>query len=208
MIQRPASKACRASQKRGPECQPYTAPAGPTTRLECREAVSRDGKLVELRNLPGGRNANAFAINDFDELVAFADNGVRDPECATNTPFQIYRFEAVKWDANGEIQELSPLKEKGDNVAFAMEMNELGQVVGSSETCQTQGLPPFYVTGRHAVLWERDGTKASEIQGMEAYPARLRRLPVAAAPSTTAEKSSASRSMAKDRTPSYGFRGR
>jgi probable HAF family extracellular repeat protein len=37
-------------------------------------------------------------------------------------------------------------------------MNDLGQVVGSSGTCATQGLPPLNVTGIHSVLWERDGS--------------------------------------------------
>jgi probable HAF family extracellular repeat protein len=46
----------------------------------------------------------------------------------------------------------------GDNVAFAMGVNDLGQAVGSSGTCSTQGLPPANTTGLHAVLWEPDGT--------------------------------------------------
>jgi probable HAF family extracellular repeat protein len=128
------------------------------THLQCRGVVSRFGKLVALRNLPGGRNANAFGINDLGQLVGFAENGVRDSTCATATPFQVFRFEAVEWEPNGEITELPPLTQKGDTVAFAMGMNDLGQVVGSSGTCATQGLPPLYVTGLHAVLWERDGT--------------------------------------------------
>src|SRR5581483_7186006 len=37
-------------------------------------------------------------------------------------------------------------------------LNNSGQVVGSSGTCSTQGLPPANVTGLHAVLWEKDGT--------------------------------------------------
>jgi uncharacterized membrane protein len=64
----------------------------------------------------------------------------------------------VKWEPNGEIHELSPLRRQGDTVAFSFGINDRGQAVGSSGTCSTQGLPPANVTGRHAVLWERDGS--------------------------------------------------
>jgi probable HAF family extracellular repeat protein len=127
------------------------------THLECRGVVSIGSKLIQLRNLPGGNNANAFGINDFGELVGFAENGVRDSTCATATPFQVFQFEAVKWEPNGDIEELSPLKNMGDTVAFSFGINDLGQAVGSSGTCATQGVPPR-VNGLHAVLWERDGT--------------------------------------------------
>jgi probable HAF family extracellular repeat protein len=72
------------------------------------------------------------------------------------TPFQVFRFEAVRWEPNGEVHELPPLK--GDTVAYSLGINDLGQAVGSSGTCATQGLPPANVTGLHNVLWEKDGT--------------------------------------------------
>jgi probable HAF family extracellular repeat protein len=128
------------------------------THRQCRGVVSRFGKLVALPNLPGGRNANAFGINDLGQLSGFAENGVRDSTCAIATPFQVFRFEAAVWEPWGEIRELPPLTKKGDTVGFALGMNDLGQVVGSSGTCATQGLPPLNVTGIHAVLWERDGS--------------------------------------------------
>lgn len=71
---------------------------------------------------------------------------------------QVFRFQAVKWGPNGEIHELSPLKSKGDTVAFAWGINDRGQAVGTSGTCSTVGLPPASVNGQHAVMWERDGT--------------------------------------------------
>ena len=126
------------------------------THLQCLGAIWRYGKLKALRTLPGGRNANAFGINNLGQVVGFSENGVRDSTCVKATPFQVYRFEAVKWEPNGAIVELPPLK--GDTVAFSMGVNDLGQAVGSSGTCATQGLPPANVTGLHAVLWEKDGT--------------------------------------------------
>jgi probable HAF family extracellular repeat protein len=125
------------------------------THLVCRGAIWRYGKLTPLPNLPGGRNGDAFGVNNLGQLVGFTENGVRDSTCATGTPFQVFRFEAVKWEPNGQVHELQPLP--GDTVAFAMGVNDLGQAVGSSGTCATQGVPP-QVNGLHAVLWEADGT--------------------------------------------------
>jgi probable HAF family extracellular repeat protein len=126
------------------------------THLECRAAIWRYGKLTALRTLPGGRNDNAFELNNLGQVVGFSENGVRDSTCVKATPFQVFRVEAVRWEPNGEIHELPPLK--GDTVAFGFGINDHGQAVGSSGTCATQGLPPANVTGLHAVLWERDGT--------------------------------------------------
>ena len=119
-------------------------------------AIWRYGKLTALRTLPGGRNANAFGVNNLGQVVGWSENGVRDSTCVKATPFQVFRFEAVRWEPNGEIHELPPLK--GDTVAFGFGINDHGQAVGSSGTCATQGLPPANVTGLHAVLWESDGT--------------------------------------------------
>lgn len=128
------------------------------THSKCRATVWRNGRLHVLRNLPGGRNANSFEINDLGEVVGFAETGIRDSTCATATPFQVHRFEAVRWERNGNIVELPPLRKLGDTVSFSFGNNDLGQVVGSSGTCATQGLPPGNVNGLHAVLWERDGS--------------------------------------------------
>jgi probable HAF family extracellular repeat protein len=126
------------------------------THLQCLGAVWRYGKLTPLRTLPGGRNANAFGINNSGQVVGWSENGVRDSSCGKLTPAQVFRFEAVRWEANGEIRELPPLN--GDTVAFSFGINDHGQAVGSSGTCATQGLPPANVNGLHAVLWEKDGT--------------------------------------------------
>ena len=126
------------------------------THLECRGAIWRYGKLTALHTLPGGRNSNAFGINNLGQVVGWSENGVRDSTCGKATPSQVFRFEAVRWEPSGEIHELPPLK--GDTVAFSFGINDHGQAVGSSGTCATQGLPPGNVNGLHAVLWEQDGT--------------------------------------------------
>lgn len=126
------------------------------THLQCLGAIWRNNKLNPLPSLPGGRNANAFGINDLGTVVGFAETGVRDATCASATRFQVFQFSAVKWDTDGSVQALAPLT--GDTVSFAFGINNRGQIVGSSGTCDTQGLPPANTTGRHAVIWEKDGT--------------------------------------------------
>jgi probable HAF family extracellular repeat protein len=126
------------------------------SHLQCRGAIWRFGKLTALRNLSGGNNAVSFGINNPGQAVGWAENGVPDPTCSTG--FQVFRFQAVKWEPNGEIRELSPLKSKGDTVAFAWGINDRGQAVGTSGTCSTVGLPPNSLNGEHAVMWEKDGT--------------------------------------------------
>lgn len=128
------------------------------SHLQCRGAIWRFGKLTALRNLPGGNNSVPIGINNLGQIVGWAETGVNDPTCSNATPNQVLRFQAVKWELNGDISVLSPLKSKGDTAAFSFGINDRGQAVGSSGTCATQGLPPAYVTGLHAVLWEKDGT--------------------------------------------------
>jgi probable HAF family extracellular repeat protein len=128
------------------------------THLQCRGAIWRYGKLTALRSLAGGRNAFSIGINNLGQVVGWAENGIRDSTCATAMPLQVFRFEAVKWEPNGEIHKLSPLRSQGDTVAFSFGINDRGQAVGSSGICSTQVLPPANVTGLHAVLWERDGS--------------------------------------------------
>jgi probable HAF family extracellular repeat protein len=128
------------------------------SHLQCRAAIWRFGKLTALRNLPGGNNAVTIGINNLGETIGWAETGVQDATCATATAFQVRRFQAVVWEPDGSIRQLSPLKSKGDTVGFAFGTNDRGQVVGTSGICSTVGLPPVYVTGQHAVLWGRDGT--------------------------------------------------
>jgi probable HAF family extracellular repeat protein len=128
------------------------------THMQCRGAIWRFGKLSALRSLPDGRNAVSIGINNLAQVVGWAENGIYDSTCANATTSQVFRFDAVKWEPNGEIRKLSPLVSEGDTVAFSFGINDRGQAVGSSGSCSTQGLPPANPTGLHAVLWERDGS--------------------------------------------------
>src|SRR5581483_5430520 len=136
-------------------------PANPTHRIT-RAAIWRNGMMTLLPNLPGGNNANPFWMNNLGQVSGFAENGTFDSTCSKATPFQKQRFQPVIWRTNGQIQRvLSPLTAKGDTVAFAFTINDLGETVGASGLCGTTGLPPAAIgssSATHAVLWKPDGS--------------------------------------------------
>ena len=80
------------------------------THRQCLGAIWKNGAMTALPTLENGHNAAAFDINSRGQVIGFAENGKRDATCLTGgTPFQVIRFEAVIWGADGEIRELSPL---------------------------------------------------------------------------------------------------
>jgi uncharacterized membrane protein len=127
------------------------------TNHQCLAAVWRNGTLTALPTLQGGNNAEAFFVNNNGEAVGVSETGIADATCAT--PYQVRRFEAVKWSSTGVATPLRPLD--GDTVSFAFTNNSVGQVVGMSGLCSNVVLPPFVPgspTGPHAVLWDTNGT--------------------------------------------------
>jgi len=131
------------------------------THFLCIAGFWKNGTLTPLPTLvplsdAGGNNAQNTQTNNRGQIVGFAENGVLDATCAiASDPNQQFDFEAVLWDAKGDIHLLKPLP--GDSVGFALSINDLGEAVGSSGSCADTPLFPLAI-GPHAVLWERSGS--------------------------------------------------
>ncbi|HEY6307334.1 MAG TPA: hypothetical protein VI488_12845 [Candidatus Angelobacter sp.] len=112
----------------------------------CLGFVWQQGAMTALPTL-GGNNGVAAAVNNRGQVVGWAENTVHDPTCVAP---QVLQFEAVIWGPEkGQIQQLPPLSGDPDTAATAI--NDLGQVVGISGTCDV-AVGAFSAT--HAVLWQ------------------------------------------------------
>ena len=121
-------------------------PAATATGYVCLGFVWEDGVMTALPTL-GGNNGFATGANNRGQVVGWAENTVHDPTCV---PPQVLQFRAVVWGpGSDQIQELPPLP--GDTSGAATAINDRGQVVGISGTCD-QAVGRF--TAAHAVLWE------------------------------------------------------
>jgi probable HAF family extracellular repeat protein len=117
------------------------------TGLTCLAAIWREGGLHPLPTL-GGSNGQGYNVNDRGKVAGVSEIGTHDSKCPWP---QVLDFEATVWDADGHAHELRPLP--GDTVGFALNMNNRGQVAGSTGTCDNTALFPLQV-GPHAVLWD------------------------------------------------------
>ena len=119
-----------------------------------------NGHMTALPTL-GGNNGFAASINDFGEIVGWAENAVHDPTCAgVNGRNQVLQFLPVIWGPDGQIQsQLPPLA--GDPDGAAVAINNKHQVVGISGICD-QAVGRF--TAAHMVLW--DNGVATEIPNL------------------------------------------
>jgi probable HAF family extracellular repeat protein len=130
------------------------------TGLKCLPYVWQNGVTIPLPSL-GGNNANIDDLNNRGQVVGYAENRTRDPQCPSGpavngTGPQVLDFEAVVWGPRlPEIRELRPLK--GDTVGVAFWINDEGETVGISGSCANTLIPPVSA-GPHAVLWEKDGS--------------------------------------------------
>lgn len=126
-------------------CSAFFPPATATGYI-CLGFVWQWGEMTALPTL-GGDNGFAAAVNDRDQIVGWAENAVHDPTCVAP---QVLQFEAVVWGPkNGQMRELHPLHGDPDGAATAI--NQKGQIVGISGTCDV-AVGAF--SAKHAVLWE------------------------------------------------------
>jgi probable HAF family extracellular repeat protein len=118
-------------------------------RYTCRGFAWEGNVMRALPTLGGGINGYAAGANNRREIVGWAENGVEDTvSCEAPRTIQ---FRPVIWGpGTEEIREL-PLWSEDDTSGAATAINDVGQAVGISGTCdQAVGRH----TARHAVIWE------------------------------------------------------
>jgi len=105
---------------------------------EVRAVLWRNGKITDLGTLrEGGSESGAQAINSWGQVVGWAINTIPDPLSMAYwstlynyyAPITPYQMRAFLWQ-NGVMRDLGTLG-SGTN-AFAMAINEAGQVIGIS----------------------------------------------------------------------------
>lgn len=119
----------------------------PSATLQiCRGFVWQDGEMRALGTL-GGYNSFATGTNNRLQTVGWAETAVAGDDCVDT---QVLRFHAVVWGpGENEIQDLPPLP--GDTASAATAINDNGQVVGISGSCD-RAFGRF--SAKHSVLWE------------------------------------------------------
>ena len=118
----------------------------------CVAFAWRNGRMTQLPGL-GGNNSIGGGNNDRGQIVGWAETSVRDPTCVSGGGLvQVLQFEAVVWQINDgqwQVQQLPPYP--GDPDAAATAINDAGQVVGISGTCDV-AIGAY--SAIHAVLWD------------------------------------------------------
>jgi probable HAF family extracellular repeat protein len=111
--------------------------------------------MTQLPGL-GGNNSIGGGSNNRGQIVGWAENTTHDPTCVSGGGLvQVLQFEATLWEMNEgqwQVRELPPYP--GDPDAAATAINDAGQVVGISGTCDV-AIGAY--SAIHAVLWE-EGT--------------------------------------------------
>jgi probable HAF family extracellular repeat protein len=126
-------------------------PGATGTGHTCLGFVWEGGVMRALPTL-GGNNGFATGANNLGQVAGWAENTVHDPTCV---PPQVLQFRAVVWGPGRDrVRELPPLP--GDTSGAATALNDRGQIVGISGTCD-QAVGRF--TAAHAVLWENGKVK-------------------------------------------------
>jgi probable HAF family extracellular repeat protein len=98
----------------------------------------------------GGNNSTANGSNNLGQVAGWAETATADPRCVAP---QVLDINAVVYGPKrDEVHELPTFP--GDEAAYAIGINDNGDVVGLSGTC---GTPDTFALGVHAVLW-RNGS--------------------------------------------------
>ncbi len=105
----------------------------------------QNGVMTALPTL-GGNNSSAFGVNNWGQVVGFAEAATRDKKCVS--PQQLVFKAVVYVPKRGEVHELPTFP--GDVAAAASGINDNGDVVGTSGNCET---PDSFALGVDAVLW-------------------------------------------------------
>jgi probable HAF family extracellular repeat protein len=118
----------------------------------CVAFAWKNGQIAQLPGL-GGNNSIGGGDNNRGQIVGWAENAVHDPTCISGGGLvQVLQFEAVVWELNDgrwQVRELPPYPGDPDSAATAI--NDAGQVVGISGTCDV-AIGAY--SAIHAVLWQ------------------------------------------------------
>jgi probable HAF family extracellular repeat protein len=110
------------------------------THLTCLPFLWQNGVMTALPTL-GGNNGQASTINDWKQVVGFAENGVVDSSCPAGTTNNRIVL-PVLWK-KGIAQALPTVGGDPDGAAFGL--NNHGEAAGYSGTC---------TSANHAILWK------------------------------------------------------
>jgi probable HAF family extracellular repeat protein len=113
---------------------------------EIRAVIWRDGQIIDLGTLEGGHESVASAVNNRGQVVGAFNNIISDPFSLVGNGYQVRAF---LWH-DGSMEDLGTL---GGPDAFALLINDRGQITGQSYTSSVPGpvtgLPPL-----DPFLWE------------------------------------------------------
>lgn len=117
------------------------------------EGFTYDGTTLKFLGTLGGQWSQAFSINNNNVVAGFADTGTRTPPPGATA---VSMYHACIWSPSGVIKDLGTLGAD----SYAYEINDLGQVAGSSITVDADGNPQEY----HPFLY--DGGTMIDLVGL------------------------------------------
>ena len=136
-------------------CSAFFQPNVDATGFVCLGFVWQNGSMRALPTL-GGNNGYAAGGNNRGEIVGWAETAVFDSSCEGAGPGlsgQVLQFLPVVYGPDVDAIRALPLI-AGDSSGAATAINDHGQAVGISGTCD-QAVGRY--TAAHAVLWDRNG---------------------------------------------------